>query len=123
MKGIFQVGIIFAVCLAGELLSGVIPLPIPTSVLSMLLLLALLLTRAVKLRHIEQFGDFLLKNMAFFFIPAGVGIIEQFDLLKNYFVPFLFICCVSTVITFAVTAFTVRGVMALQKYFRRPPNE
>ena len=118
MKSIFQVGIVLAVCLAGELISMVLPLPIPTSVLSMILLFILLLTKIVRVRHIEMFGDFLLKNMAFFFIPAGVAIMEQFDLLKSNLVPFLLICVISTLVTFFVTAYTVKGVMALQKKLR-----
>ncbi|MEA5002762.1 MAG: CidA/LrgA family protein [Christensenella sp.] len=115
MKGIFQIGIVLAVCLLGEFINIILPLPIPTSVLSMILLFILLLVKIIKIRHIEQFGDFLLKNMAFFFIPAGVAVIKEFDLLKNNLIPFLVICCVSTVVTFLVTAYTVKGVMALQK--------
>lgn len=113
MKYLFQAGIVFGVCLLGELLSKVIP--IPTSVLSMVLLFVLLLLKWIKPRHIEHFGNFLLKNMAFFFIPAGVAIMEQFDLLKNYLVPFLLICFITTIITFLVTVYTVKGVMAIQK--------
>ncbi|BDF58671.1 LrgA family protein [Christensenellaceae bacterium] len=119
MKSLFQIGIVLAVCLLGELLKLVIPLPIPTSVLSMILLFILLLAKIIKIRHIEQFGDFLLKNMAFFFIPSGVAVMEQFDLLKDNLLPFLAICCISTVVTFAVTAYTVKGVMALQKKLKR----
>lgn len=40
---------------------------------------------------------------------------EQFDLLKNYLVPFLLICFITTIITFLVTVYTVKGVMAIQK--------
>ncbi len=115
MKGIFQIGIVLAVCLAGELLNIIIPLPIPTSVLSMILLFVLLLVKIIKIRHIEKFGDFLLKNMAFFFIPSGVAVIKEFELLRDNLVPFLVVCCAATVITFFVTAYTVKGVMALQK--------
>ncbi|MEA4854156.1 MAG: CidA/LrgA family protein [Christensenella sp.] len=123
MKGIFQIGIILAVCLAGEGLSLILPVPIPASVTSMILLFVLLLVKIIKTRHIEKFADFLLKNMAFFFIPAGVAIIEQFDLLKDNLVPFLLICCISTFVTFFVTAYTVKGVMALQNKLRKEKSD
>ncbi len=123
MKGLFQIGIVFAVCFAGELLSRIIPLPIPASVMSMILLFVLLLLKWIKPRHIERFGDFLLKNMAFFFIPAGVAIIEQFDRLKNYLLPFLLICALTTIITFFATAYTVKAVMAIQKKLREGSHE
>lgn len=123
MKSLFQVGIIFAVCFAGELISKVLPITIPASVMSMILLFVLLLIKWIKPRQIERFGDFLLKNMAFFFIPAGVAIIEQFDTLKNYLLPFLLICFVTALLTFFATAYTVKGVMALQKKLRRRGND
>ena len=53
--------------------------------------------------------------MAFFFIPAGVGIMEYFDVLRECLLPFLVICVISTVLTFAVTAGTVALVMKLQR--------
>ena len=63
----------------------------------------------------RQKGDFLLKNMAFFFIPAGVGILEHYDRLKANLLPFLAVCVLTTFITFFVSAMTVRAMMALQK--------
>ena len=65
----------------------------------------------------------MLKNMAFFFIPAGVGIMEYFDVLKECLLPFLVICVVSTVLTFAVTAGTVARVMKLQRMWEMRRKE
>ena len=53
-------------------------------------------------------SDFLLANMAFFFIPAGVNVINYLDILKASWLPLLVICLVTTVITFAATAFSIR---------------
>ena len=61
--------------------------------------------------------------MAFFFIPAGVGIIEQFDLIKNDIVPLLAICVVSTVLTFAAASGTVNLVLKLQNKEGRRKDE
>ena len=56
--------------------------------------------------------------MAFFFIPAGVSIINYFDVLKNAWLQLILVCVLSTVITFAVTAWTVRLTMRLTAGFR-----
>ena len=72
------------------------------------LLLILLLVRALKVDHIREKSDFLLSNMAFFFIPAGVSIINYFYILAGSLVPLLVICLVSTLLTFAVTAWAVQ---------------
>ena len=110
-----QIGVVLGVCLAGELVAQILPFPFPSSVIAMVLLFVLLCAKVIKPHHIRQKGDFLLKNMAFFFIPAGVGILEHFDQLKGNLLPFLAVCVLTTFITFFVSAMTVRLMMALQK--------
>lgn len=110
-----QIGVVLGVCLVGELVAQVLPFPFPSSVIAMVLLFVLLCAKVIKPHHIRQKGDFLLKNMAFFFIPAGVGILENFDRLKANLLPFLAVCVLTTFITFFVSAMTVRAMMALQR--------
>ncbi len=110
-----QIGVVLGVCLVGELVAQVLPFPFPSSVIAMVLLFVLLCAKVIKPHHIRQKGYFLLKNMAFFFIPAGVGILENFDQLKANLLPFLVVCVLTTFITFFVSAMTVRAMMALQK--------
>ncbi len=112
MKLLIQFGIIFGVCWAGEGLASLLPLP--GSVISMILLFLLLLVRLLKPAHIAEKSSFLLKNMAFFFIPAGVAIMESIGILWENLLPFLTICVVSMIVTFAATAYTVRLVIWLQ---------
>ena len=79
----------------------------------MILLFICLLTGVLKIEHIQEKADFLMENMAFFFVPAGVSVMNYFDILKSTLVPFLIICIISTIITFAATAYSVRFVMKL----------
>lgn len=83
VKLLVQIGIVFGICLVGEGIAAVLPFAFPASVLSMLLLFVLLLCGVLKVEHIREKGDFLLKNMAFFFIPSGVALLEQVDFLKG----------------------------------------
>lgn len=117
MKIITQIGIILGVCLLGEALSILLPFAFPSSVISMLLLFLLLVTRVIKLQHIDELSDFFLNNMAFFFIPAGVGVIECFDVIQGKMLVLLLICFISTLLTFAVTSLTVSAVIRLQAKF------
>lgn len=114
MQIIVQIGLFFLICLAGDFLSALLPLPIPGSILAMLLLFLCLMLRVIRPEHIEQKSDFLLGNMAFFFIPAGVGILEQLPLLLENLGPLAVICVVTTVLTFAASSGTVRLVLWLQ---------
>lgn len=117
MKIMLQVAIIFTICLFGEGISSILPINMPGSVVSMILLFLLLLSKVVKEENIKETADFFLKNMAFFFIPAGVAIMEYFDLIKDKIFAFLLVCIITTVLTFAATAWTVIGVIRLQKTF------
>lgn len=116
MKLLVQIGIVFGICLVGEGIAQILPFPFPASVISMILLLVLLLTKVVKVHYIQQKADFLLKNMAFFFIPAGVALIEQVDAVKDSALILLFICFVSTFLTFGATALTIKFVLYLQNH-------
>lgn len=116
---LIQIGIVFGVCLIGEGVSLLLPFAFPGSVISMILLFFLLLCKVIKVEHIKQKADFLLKNMAFFFIPAGVSIIDQVPFIKDSVLPLLLICFITTILTFFATAMTVRGVVWLQNRLKK----
>lgn len=115
----YQIGLLFGVCLLGQAISIFLPIPFPGTVLSMIILFMLLFFHVVKVDHIKQKADFLLKNMSFFFIPAGIGILSSFDLIRSSILPLLTVVVVTTILTFGATALTVQGVIALQDRLAR----
>ena len=110
MKIICQIGVIFAVCWFSQLIEAALPVPFPASVIGMLLLLALLATGLLKIEHIREKADFLLAN---FFLPAGVSVINYFDVLGRSAVALVLVCLLSTVITFGATALSIRFTLRL----------
>ena len=123
MKIIYQIGIIFALCWVSEIIEAFLPFAFPASVVGMILLFILLAFRVLKVEHIREKSDFLLSNMAFFFIPAGVSIINYFDVLKGNVGKLLLICFLTTILTFAPTAWTIRGVLRLQNRGKKKPEK
>ena len=119
MKVILQIGIVLGICFLGEGIEKLLPFPFPSSVISIILLFVLLCSGCVKQKHVKEKSDFLLQNMAFFFIPAGVGILSNYDALKGSILQLFAVCLLTTVITFTVTAFTVKGVIQIQKAKRK----
>ena len=115
MRILFQLAIVFGLCLVGQFISDILPIAIPASIISLVLLLLLLLIKAVKPRQIQEISEFLLKNMAFLFIPAGVSVVEQYTYLQGHILVLALICIITTLLTFLVAAFTVTGVMRLQE--------
>lgn len=115
MKMILQIGVVLGICLLGEGISLLLPIPFPGSVIAIVLLFLLLLSRVLRPDHIRQKSDFLLQNMAFFFIPAGVGIMEYAEELLPFLLPLLLICLITTILTFAASALTATLVIHIQQ--------
>ena len=113
MKLLKQLCIIFGLCLVGIVISSILPFTFPSSLISMILLLILLITKIVKPEHIHETSELLLGIMVFLFVPAGVAIIEKYSFLKDKIFILILICILTTIITFVVTTFTVTAVMKI----------
>lgn len=116
MKILFQLAVVFFLCLVGQAVAGVLPIAIPASIISLVLLLLLLLLRVIKPGQIKEVSEFLLANMAFLFIPSGVAVIEQYPALRGHILVLLLVCILTTLLTFLAAAYTVAGVIRLQEY-------
>lgn len=115
MNIIKQFGIILGISYLGEIISQVSNLPIPGAVIGMFVLFGLLVTKKIKLESIEFFSELLLINLAFFFIPPGVGILSTLDQLSGNWVKLIFVVVTTTVITMLVTGWTVDYVIKKRK--------
>ena len=78
------------------------------------LLTAMTIFGAVRLHHVESVADFLLQNMAFFFLPAMLGVLEIWNDIKSEALAILAVCLLTTLCTAAATALTVHIVFRLQ---------
>lgn len=104
-----------AVSFVGEILHAVLPLPIPASIYGLVLMLALLMTGALKLDTVEDAGKFMIEIMPVMFIPAGVGLMESWCELKAVLVPVLVITLVSTIVVMIVSGRVTQAVIRLEK--------
>jgi holin-like protein len=114
MNIITQCGFLFSVCLTGTYISRLLPFPVPASVLSMLVLFVLLLSRRIDASSLRETTDTLLGSMALFFIPSGVGILAHIEHIRGSVVALLTICLVTALLTFAVSALTVAAAIRFQ---------
>ncbi len=96
-----ELALIFGICLVGEGVAALLPVAFPASVISMV----------VKDRHIQTASHFLVANMAFFFLPSFVGLLEHIELLKSQLVPLLLIIVLTTPVVYLITGWTVRLLM------------
>lgn len=108
MKFLRQFSIILVICFIGEGLHRFLNMPIPGNVMGMLLLLIALSTGVIKLKAIEEVCEFLLSHLAFFFVPAGVGILACLDVIKGSLFSIITIVLVSTIVIVAVTGIIIQ---------------
>ena len=94
---ILQFGILFIFLALGELAVYFTGIPVPSSIIGMLLL-----TLALKL-DIVKLASFLVHNLGFFFVPAGVGLMKCLGLLTQQWLPIVGASIGSTIVIIAVT--------------------
>lgn len=100
--------IILVLYFIGELISKSLNLPIPGTIIAMILLFLSLCTGIIKLEKVESVSSFFLEHLAFFFIPAGVGLMNSFDSIKSSAIQIIIICIITTIIVMSVTGITVQ---------------
>ena len=103
MKYIWQLTIILGVSFLGEVLNNLIPPPVPASIYGLVIMFILLFTKAIKVETIRETSDFFLVTMPMFFIVAGVGVIEYWDIIKPMLLPSFIIMIVTTIIIMVTT--------------------
>ncbi len=80
---IYSILSVFFCLLVGKLVEVFLPI-LPASLYGMVAFTLLLHYRFLKAERIRSFIEWALSNMAVCFVPAGVGIINHFELIKHH---------------------------------------
>lgn len=83
VKYLFSLLIISFCLVAGHLISNLLPLAFPRSIIGLILLFLMLEFKVVKLDWIMPVAAPLLKHMAFLFLPVAVGVVTYLDQVYN----------------------------------------
>ena len=120
MKHLSKIVIIAAVSCLGELLNFLIPLPIPGSIYGLVIMLILLSTGAVRLEQVHDIGNWLITLMPVMFVGPTVGLIVTWDSYKDFILPILITCTVSTLLVMLVTGRVSQALIVLEDQRVRP---
>ena len=108
--------------LVGEAIPRSLELPLPGPVLGLLIMVAILFAaerwRLVDSATIDEtslgkVSNGLIATLGILFVPAGVGVIQELDLIGKYGAPLAAALLVSTVLTLVVTVWVFVGVSRL----------
>ena len=108
MKYLSQFCIIMGFTFVGEALHRFLPLPIPASVYSLVLLFLALCTGIVKLEQVKEVGSFLTSILPILFVAPAVGIVKYWDLISGNLPPILVLILITTVVTFGISGYLVQ---------------
>lgn len=103
MKYIRQLSYIIAISFLGEILSNIIPLPIPASIYGIIILFLLLLFQIIKIDKVEDTARFLIEVMPIMFIPAAVGLLESWNVIKGSIMQYIILIIITTVLVMIIT--------------------
>jgi holin-like protein len=113
--------------LTGEVLRRTLHLPLPGPVIGMFLLAAALMVgrddQAVggPDSQLSRTANALIANMGLLFVPAGVGVIAEFGVLRQNWLPILVGLLVSTVLGLVVTGLVMHRVCRAGERSRPAP--
>ncbi len=109
-----SLAVILGCQLAGEVLARAFGLPVPGPVIGMAAMVGVLWLRdrfaPPVLAGVEPAGRFLLAHLSLLFVPAGVGVVGNLDVLAAEWLALAVALMVSTLLTLVVSVVTFRVV-------------
>ena len=116
MKLLRQLALILSIWAIGEYISSFLSniIIIPGSIIGMIILFVLLKSKIIKVESIEELGNFFLDNMAIFFVPAGVSLINSLDLIGSNIIVLAATIIISTILVMVITAIVVEKMIEIK---------
>ena len=94
----------------GEVCRALIPFPIPASIYGMVLMLAALFLKIVKVEQVKDAGNFLVSFFPVLFIAPTVNLISCWANIKNNLLALIAVIVLTTVVTFAAAGVAAQWV-------------
>lgn len=110
---LFALSLLLGCQLAGEVVMRGAGLPIPGPVAGLALLLGLVAVRPQLITALRPTVSVILANLSLLFVPAGVGMVANLDILAEDWMALSIVLSVSTVLSMLAAVGTFVGVRRL----------
>lgn len=111
-----QQAFVFAfIMLLANLIVGILPFPMPASVMGLILLFIALCLKIVKLEQVESLGNSLTGLISFLFVPSGISVMNSLGIMGQYGVQIVLIIIIATIILLAITGWTATALLNLKE--------
>lgn len=112
---------LIALQLVGEIIVGILGIPIPGAVIGLVLLYAILTAYGTVPDETTRTAGFLHEHFGLLFVPAGVGVVAYLPLIGEQWEGIVAALAISVVVTIAVTALVMSRMS--QRLATRPRSE
>lgn len=109
MRIIYESATILLIYLAGSALALI--LPVPGSLMSMAIFFIFLMTRVLKAEKYTGVSALVLRNLAFFFIPPALKILDSLEILNGNIIRLTSVIVLSNICVMAVTGVVVERLL------------
>ncbi|MBT2574148.1 antiholin-like murein hydrolase modulator LrgA [Bacillus sp. ISL-51] len=114
--GFLTQAFIFAVImLISNGIAAIVPIPIPASVVGLVLLFVLLCLKVIKLEQVETLGTSLTSLIGFLFVPSGISVMNSLGVMQQYGVQIALVILLATIILLGVTGLFSQFILSVSK--------
>ena len=110
-KYLFQFARILVFCFLGEILHAVLPLPLPSSIYGLILLLLALRLKVIRMEDVKEVGLFLTGIFPLLFVPAAAGVMELWAEMGSMLLPILLSIFPVTVLVLITSGHTTQALV------------
>ncbi len=114
--------VIFGCLFLGEVFIRLTHLPLPASIIGLLLLFFALQTGVVELKTVQSLAKIMLDYLVLMVVPACISIMQYLDIIQKELWILLLATSLSTFLVLIATGRTYQIVRYLQKSFRLKSN-
>ncbi|PTJ84486.1 murein hydrolase transporter LrgA [Staphylococcus succinus] len=100
-----QALVIAIIMFVSNIIESFMPIPMPASVIGLVLLFIALCTGIIKLGEVEKVGTTLTNNIGFLFVPAGISVINSLGVLSTSPILIILLIIISTLLLLLCTGF------------------
>lgn len=99
----------------GVVVQSLFNIPLPGNVIGLILFIAALFMKLIKLEWVETSAQFLLRHMLLFFAPLIVGVVVFFPLLGEQWLPIMISLILSTCVVIIVSGWVTQWLTAKKR--------
>ncbi|MDR7909618.1 antiholin-like murein hydrolase modulator LrgA [Bacillus velezensis] len=123
--GFLTQAFIFAVImLISNGIAAIVPIPIPASVVGLVLLFVLLCLKVIKLEQVETLGTSLTSLIGFLFVPSGISVMNSLGVMQHYGVQIALVILLATIILLGATGLFSQLILSVsQKRQKTAPKK